>query len=577
MKHDTEVNVNVKLQKEKKVDAELIDPEKFLEVNQDETILSLLIQMHQQDNLNSLSNQVSILHTTSRLQNEMTTLTNNPIINSEFVSSDIHNMLNKINTENLSMVSLEKLHITVAIFTVKTPTKACVNTAKDALRQIMARYRGTKTNTAVRITSFKNFPNKENKPPTLVLELKSKAMLKLQKILKKEIKLTNMANITKYTLPKLHVTIKKPGCSTTWMIEKEMSQSNFFSIPLDITLDQHSELTLALATARTRFQKHWEIDLLSNEFLIEESFKTDQEIDSSPLIIKNIELDLFESNNPIAIVTSKDLSYEYGVNRQVLNHYPNIRKGYQGQTIGEVFTHDTSHTPNPNEGEMPKNAFIFNLIYKKSCSDRPHITIIERTLIALRKEMKERGISTISMPEISQGYDRIRTNTLRKILQKVFANTGYTMYIHHRAKKISTSTESITDPEDAMDSITKSSQHNENQDEKESILTLKSDPSDFKDEEDTSKLLKTSNTNIDALETSSHKVKVDNASVISDTQVTTISTTETALLGETVDINYESGVQDHRSEPKDETFDELLNSVSQLSTPCTTSLNTNES
>ena len=574
MKHDTEVNVNVKLQKEKKVDAELIDPEKFLEVNQDETILSLLIQMHQQDNLNSLSNQVSILHTTSRLQNEMTTLTNNPIINSEFVSSDIHNMLNKINTENLSMVSLEKLHITVAIFTVKTPTKACVNTAKDALRQIMARYRGTKTNTAVRITSFKNFPNKENKPPTLVLELKSKAMLKLQKILKKEIKLTNMANITKYTLPKLHVTIKKPGCSTTWMIEKEMSQSNFFSIPLDITLDQHSELTLALATARTRFQKHWEIDLLSNEFLIEESFKTDQEIDSSPLIIKNIELDLFESNNPIAIVTSKDLSYEYGVNRQVLNHYPNIRTGYQGQTIGEVFTHDTSHTPNPNEGEMPKNAFIFNLIYKKSCSDRPNIKIVERTLIALRKEMKERGISTISMPEISQGYDRIRTNTLRKILQKVFANTGYTMYIHHRAKKISTSTESITDPEDAMDSITKSSQHNENQDEKESTLTLKSDPSDFKDEEDTSQLLKTS---IDALETSSHKVKVDNASVISDTQVTTISTAETALLGETVDINYESGVQDHRSEPKDETFDELLNSVSQLSTPCTTSLNTNES
>ncbi len=574
MKHDTEVNVNVKLQKEKKVDAELIDPEKFLEVNQDETILSLLIQMHQQDNLNSLSNQVSILHTTSRLQNEMTTLTNNPIINSEFVSSDIHNMLNKINTENLSMVSLEKLHITVAIFTVKTPTKACVNTAKDALRQIMARYRGTKTNTAVRITSFKNFPNKENKPPTLVLELKSKAMLKLQKILKKEIKLTNMANITKYTLPKLHVTIKKPGCSTTWMIEKEMSQSNFFSIPLDITLDQHSELTLALATARTRFQKHWEIDLLSNEFLIEESFKTDQEIDSSPLIIKNIELDLFESNNPIAIVTSKDLSYEYGVNRQVLNHYPNIRTGYQGQTIGEVFTHDTSHTPNSNEWEMPKNAFIFNLIYKKSCSDRPNIKIVERTLIALRKEMKERGISTISMPEISQGYDRIRTNTLRKILQKVFANTGYTMYIHHRAKKISTSTESITDPEDAMDSITKSSQHNENQDEKESTLTLKSDPSDFKDEEDTSQLLKTS---IDALEPSSHKVTIDNASVISDTQVTTISTAETALLGETVDINYESGVQDHRSEPKDETFDELLNSVSQLSTPCTTSLNTNES
>ena len=569
--------MNVKLQKEKKVDAELINPEKSIEVNHDETILSLLIQMHQQDNLNSLANQVSILHTTSRLQNEMTTLTNNPTVNSEFVSSDIHNMLNKINTENLSMVSLEKLHITIAIFTVKTNTKACVNTAKDTLRQIMARYRGTKANTAVRITSFKNFPNKENKPPTLVLELKSKAMLKLQRILKKEIKLTNMANITKYSLPKLHVTIKKPGCSTTWMIEKEMSHSNFFSIPLNITLDQHSELTLALATARTRYQKYWEIDLLSNEFLTEEPFRTDHELDSSPIIIKDIELDLFESNNPIAIVTTKDLSYEYGVNRQVLDHYPNIRMGYQGQTIGEVFTYDTSHTPNPNEWKMPKNAFIFNLIYKNSCSDRPHIKIVERTLIALRKEMEERGISTISMPEISQGYDRIRTNTLRKIMRQVFANTGYTMYIHHRTKKISTSTESITDPEDAMDSIVKNSQYDENQDEKESILTLKSDPNNFKDEEDNSQLLKTANANTDALETSSHKVKVDNASVISDTQVTTTSGAETPLHGETVDINYGSGVQDYRSEPSDETFDELLNAVSHLSAPCTTSLNTNES
>ena len=68
----------------------------------------------------------------------------------------------------------------------------------------------------------------------------------------------------KISYPPSHFTVKKIGADMQWEVEKDMNTEN--TVPINKVIDYHTELTLALTTARTTpFSIFWQVDLLGEK------------------------------------------------------------------------------------------------------------------------------------------------------------------------------------------------------------------------------------------------------------------------------------------------------------------------
>ena len=64
--------------------------------------------------------------------------------------------------------------------------------------------------------------------------------------------------------------------------------------------------------------------------------------------------------------------------------------------------------------------FIYNLVTKEKCNDKPTYEDLQRSLESMREHAREHGVTSIAMPEIGCGLDRLQWQLVEGIIEKVF-------------------------------------------------------------------------------------------------------------------------------------------------------------
>ncbi len=68
--------------------------------------------------------------------------------------------------------------------------------------------------------------------------------------------------------------------------------------------------------------------------------------------------------------------------------------------------------------------YVYNLVTKERYDDKPTLATVEAALIALRKHARENGVSTVAMPRIGCGLDKLAWSDVEPLIEKVFAGSG---------------------------------------------------------------------------------------------------------------------------------------------------------
>jgi len=75
--------------------------------------------------------------------------------------------------------------------------------------------------------------------------------------------------------------------------------------------------------------------------------------------------------------------------------------------------------------------YIANLITKWRCFQKPTLSDLQNSLLALRDFMYFNSLTEIAMPEIAAGLDAVPLNVVLALLTKIFQNTPVTIYMYH--------------------------------------------------------------------------------------------------------------------------------------------------
>lgn len=67
---------------------------------------------------------------------------------------------------------------------------------------------------------------------------------------------------------------------------------------------------------------------------------------------------------------------------------------------------------------------FFNLITKRNYWDKPTLKTIENSLIWMKEQCKDLGITKLAMPKIGCGLDRQKWSDVKPLIEKVFADTN---------------------------------------------------------------------------------------------------------------------------------------------------------
>ena len=67
---------------------------------------------------------------------------------------------------------------------------------------------------------------------------------------------------------------------------------------------------------------------------------------------------------------------------------------------------------------------VFNLVTKKRCFHRPTYDDLYDTLIDMREQMADFGITKLAMPLIGCGLDKLEWNKVKDVIEDVFEDTN---------------------------------------------------------------------------------------------------------------------------------------------------------
>ena len=88
----------------------------------------------------------------------------------------------------------------------------------------------------------------------------------------------------------------------------------------------------------------------------------------------------------------------------------------------------TLRSQNRRVGEVASlrsgNCVIYYLITKSKYWDKPSYSDLERCLVQLRMDMRDRGLSKVAMPKIGCGLDGLQWERVRAMIKNVFAGSS---------------------------------------------------------------------------------------------------------------------------------------------------------
>eukprot|EP01006_Ploeotia_vitrea_P002075 TRINITY_DN106365_c0_g1_i1.p1 TRINITY_DN106365_c0_g1~~TRINITY_DN106365_c0_g1_i1.p1 ORF type:complete len:199 (-),score=94.64 TRINITY_DN106365_c0_g1_i1:80-676(-) len=140
------------------------------------------------------------------------------------------------------------------------------------------------------------------------------------------------------------------------------------------------------------------------------------------MVIAEVEGDLFVSKESLAHCVSRDLRLGKGIARLFRDKFGRIdalRK--QDKAVGQVAWFKIGYFGSRH---------IYNLVTKERFFHKPTYDSLRRTLVELRRLMKEHGVAKVSMPKIGCGLDKLKWPRVRAMLDEIFGDDDVTVTVY---------------------------------------------------------------------------------------------------------------------------------------------------
>ena len=80
--------------------------------------------------------------------------------------------------------------------------------------------------------------------------------------------------------------------------------------------------------------------------------------------------------------------------------------------------------------------FIFYLVTKKSIGDKPTMATLSSSLFMMFARMKKMGLTTISMPRIGCGLDRLDWEEVEPLIERCSSRYGIQVTVYHQEEEM---------------------------------------------------------------------------------------------------------------------------------------------
>jgi hypothetical protein len=131
---------------------------------------------------------------------------------------------------------------------------------------------------------------------------------------------------------------------------------------------------------------------------------------------------LFSSKNNLAHCVSKDFKMGKGIAVEFKKRFGRVEelKGHNCN-VGKV---TFLYIPD-------QDRFIYYLITKEKYYEKPTLQTLRSSLISLKDLMIKHNKTTLSIPKIGCGLDRLLWEDVESLIKEVFSNTDIKLYVYY--------------------------------------------------------------------------------------------------------------------------------------------------
>ena len=132
---------------------------------------------------------------------------------------------------------------------------------------------------------------------------------------------------------------------------------------------------------------------------------------------------MFQSTDCLAHCVLADFAMRKGIAAEVVEEFPFLRNSplqfsFQPGTIF-AYWHEESQR------------FIYNLVTKVRCSDKPNPLVVADAIEAMREHALSNNVKVIAMPQLASGLDGLPWNEIQTMLLDIFWNSGIQIQVHY--------------------------------------------------------------------------------------------------------------------------------------------------
>lgn len=143
------------------------------------------------------------------------------------------------------------------------------------------------------------------------------------------------------------------------------------------------------------------------------------------MIFNQIQGDLFKTSNEYALAhcISLDIKMGAGIAKTFRDKYPGMAPFLMGYVRRYNMTYPSCVWYNTGDRK------VFNLITKDKYWNKPTYFTLTCSLLSMRKQCLDLGITKVAMPLIGCGLDKLRWGKVKKIIMETFEDTDIEILI----------------------------------------------------------------------------------------------------------------------------------------------------
>ena len=420
----------------------IVSADKPMDIDQGEKLILISVKLSKgsQPMIERFGKVIKSSEAIHVLSNE---LMDNKNIGSEDIIEEMGKKLKEIDKyHKLYETKNERKHISLCLLATKEDEETFRKNAQQLMNQIKEKTTYSKKDATISVDSFDTF--RTDGGEILVARLHSRLLSDFQQLFKDSLKENNILNVTKLSLPKLHITLRNDP-EGRFHVEEFMAKTKR-KVNINFNINP-TEMWITMQTARhSPYKEYFSINFLTQQaqksILTNNNNKkiTHATIDSlssskdsstpESTVITEYTGNIFsalepnhtsDSPNSIAHCVSKDQKMTTGISRQILTNFPKLTESMsEDLDVGDVSSYITED-----------HNVIFNLITKKKSNGKPTLSSLTTSLKSLLKEAIKLKVKTIAMPRIGSGHPFfLKHDKVKKIIEEIFRDSNVTIHIY---------------------------------------------------------------------------------------------------------------------------------------------------